>query len=129
MRGGAIEDRRQRRQVDFVVHMPFRGPAQARQRQPARAFSHAPEAQIGRIARIAPQRGLVGAGRAAARMDEAIGEPRPGCDLDQQVGDADSRQQVRSSLRSGMLSFRVGSLLPERGEADQEADALDHGRG
>lgn len=76
MRGMAVNDRRQRRQIGFVAHMPFCGPAEAGQRQPARAFGHAPEAEIGRIGEYrAHQRGLIGGRLTAASMDEAVGEP------------------------------------------------------
>lgn len=89
----AVDDRGQRRQIGFVAHMPFRCPAQARQRQSARAFRYPAQPQVRRVGEDpAHQRALIGGRLTAASVNEAVGEPRPGGYHDQKVGNPHTRQ-------------------------------------
>jgi hypothetical protein len=54
MRVVRVDDRGECRQVRLVTDVPFRGPAQAGERQAARTLGHAAELEVVASARMAP---------------------------------------------------------------------------
>ncbi len=90
-----VDDRGARGDVVVVVDVPLRDVDQVMVGQAVRGVGHARQTQVRAVGQDgSEQRRLVGGRVACAQMGEAVGEPCPGIDVSQDLGDAHARQQA-----------------------------------